>query len=227
MTGGGAEPARGHEGGAASSAEDRGRGADHRRDLADVPIRPAATVVLLRTAPSGLEVFLQSRSSGMEFAPGVTVFPGGGIEPADGGDLTVTAARETHEECGVQVHPDDLVPLSRWVTPPGRPRRYDTMFYLAALPAGQTADCRTTEAVAAGWHSPQAAIDAWLAGEHKLMAPTYSQLFQLLPFGTTEDALGWAAEAADLTPVAIVDGMSKDDRRFPGWAEYAAGSTIY
>ena len=75
---------------------------------------------LLRTAPSGLEVFLQTRASGMEFAPDVTVFPGGGIEPADDGDLTVTAARETLEECGVRVNPDDLVPLSRWVTPPGR-----------------------------------------------------------------------------------------------------------
>lgn len=204
-----------------------GQGAGHRRDLADVPIRLAATVLLLRTAPSGLEVFVQTRASGMEFAPGVTVFPGGGIEPSDEGDLTVTAARETLEECGVRVDPDALVPLSRWVTPPGRPRRYDTMFYLAALPAGQEADLRTTEAVSAGWRTPQAVIDEWLAGRNKLMAPTYSQLFQLLPFETTEDALGWAAEAADLTPVAIVDGMTREDRRFPGWAEYAEGSTIY
>ncbi|MDP0399125.1 NUDIX hydrolase [Tsukamurella strandjordii] len=203
-----------------------GNGADHRRDLPDVPIRPAATVVLLRTAPSGLEVFLQRRASGMEFAPDVTVFPGGGIEPGDDGDLTVTAARETQEECGVRLDPDELVPLSRWVTPPGRPRRYDTMFYLAALPAGQEADCRTTEAVSAGWSSPRAAIEAWSAGEHKLMAPTYSQLFQLLPFDTAEDALGWAAEGADLTPVEMIKGRP-DDRRFPGWAEYAAGSTHY
>ncbi|CAM3084429.1 NUDIX hydrolase [Tsukamurella hominis] len=205
----------------------RAEGADHRRDLPDVPIRPAATVLLLRTAREGLEVFVQTRASGMEFAPDVTVFPGGGIEPSDGDDLRVTAARETHEECGVRVHPDDLVPLSRWVTPPGRPRRYDTMFYLAALPAGQEATCVTTEAVSAGWHAPQAVIDAWLAGRNKLMAPTYSQLFQLLPFDTAEDVLGWAAEAADLTPVAIVDGMTREERRFPGWAEYAAGSTIY
>jgi len=205
----------------------RAEGADHRRDLPDVPIRPAATVLLLRTAPEGLEVFVQTRASGMEFAPDVTVFPGGGIEPSDGDDLRVTASRETHEECGVRVDPDDLVPLSRWVTPPGRPRRYDTMFYLAPLPAGQEATCVTTEAVSAGWHRPQAVIDAWLAGRNKLMAPTYSQLFQLLPFDTVEAVLGWAAEGADLTPVAIVDGMTREERRFPGWAEYAAGSTIY
>ncbi len=204
-----------------------GTGAEHRRDLPDVPIRPAATVLLLRTTASGLEVFVQTRASGMEFAPDVTVFPGGGIEPSDGDDLRVTAARETHEECGVRVPPGDLVPLSRWVTPPGRPRRYDTVFYLAALPAGQEAACITTEAVSAGWHRPQAVIDAWLEGRSKLMAPTFSQLFQLLPFDTVEDALGWAAEGADLTPVAVAGGTTRAERRFPGWAEYAQGSTIY
>lgn len=183
-----------------ADAAHRAEGADHRRDLPDVPVRPAATVLLLRTARDGLEVFVQTRASGMEFAPDVTVFPGGGIEPSDGDDLRVTAARETHEECGVRVHPDDLVPLSRWVTPPGRPRRYDTMFYLAALPAGQEATCVTTEAVSAGWHRPQAIIDAWLAGRNKLMAPTYSQLFQLLPFDTVEDVLGWAAEGRTSRP---------------------------
>ena len=39
----------------------RAEGADHRRDLPDVPIRPAATVLLLRTAREGLEVFVQTR----------------------------------------------------------------------------------------------------------------------------------------------------------------------
>ncbi|GAB3128639.1 hypothetical protein GCM10027289_08370 [Tsukamurella serpentis] len=201
-----------------------GAGAGHPRERADVPVRPAATVVLLRTAASGLEVFLQTRSSGMEFAPDVTVFPGGGIEPADGGDLTVTAVRETHEECGVRLDPAHLVPLSRWITPPGRTRRYDTMFYLAGLPGGQTADLRTTEAVSAGWRTPQGAIDAWLAGEYKLMAPTFSQLFQLLPFDTAAAALHWAARSADLAPVAMVEGDRPEDRRFPGRAEYAAGT---
>ncbi|WP_019203907.1 NUDIX domain-containing protein [Tsukamurella sp. 1534] len=201
-----------------------GNGAEHARDLPDVPIRPAATVVLLRTAPSGLEVYLLRRVSGMEFAPDVTVFPGGGIEDVDEGDLTRTAARETQEECGVRVHPDDLVPLSRWITPPGRPRRYDTMFYLAALPEGQAADLRTTEAASAYWSSPRAAIDAWLAREHKLMAPTFSNLFQLLPFDTVEDALGWAAEGADLTPpMPAADGWDGGQRIFPGWREYLEG----
>ncbi|ANY06894.1 NUDIX hydrolase [Pseudonocardia sp. HH130630-07] len=89
--------------------------------------RPAATVVLVRDAPgTGLEVFLQRRVTGMAFAGGMTVFPGGGVAaddvpdpsrwrgpaperfgaalgvPADAAAALVTAAvRETFEECGV------------------------------------------------------------------------------------------------------------------------------
>lgn len=89
--------------------------------------RPAATVLLVRDAPDGgLEVFLQRRVSGMAFAGGMTVFPGGGVSPSDVPDLArwqgpapeewgrrlgcepepaggfvQAAIRETFEECGV------------------------------------------------------------------------------------------------------------------------------
>lgn len=45
--------------------------------------KDAATVILLRDAPAGLEVFLQRRVAGMPFAGGMTVFPGGGVDPRD------------------------------------------------------------------------------------------------------------------------------------------------
>ncbi len=220
-----------------------------------VPIRQAATVVLLRTGADGVETFLLRRSKGMVFAGGMTVFPGGGLDPADAGDLRVTAARETFEECGVllvdgavrpsgyaaeraaveahelgfaaflraaglRLDTDCLVPVARWITPPGRPRRYDTMFYLAPLPAGQEADRRTTEAVAAGWARPGDAIAEFEAGTHTLMAPTYSVLHTLRDFDTAEDAPGWAAEAADIAPVALADGEAADARVFPGRDDY-------
>lgn len=94
--------------------------------------RPAATVLLVRDHPdpapgrSRLQVFLQRRVTGMAFAGGMTVFPGGGVDTADhGADITWTgpgpdtwagrlscdvdlagafvcaAVRETFEECGV------------------------------------------------------------------------------------------------------------------------------
>lgn len=70
--------------------------------LEPVAVRPAATVMLLRDAaagggkgeagrstimsssrPSVLEVFLMRRHGAMEFAAGMTVFPGGGVDERD------------------------------------------------------------------------------------------------------------------------------------------------
>ena len=45
--------------------------------------RPAATVLLLRDGPTGLEVLMTRRSMHASFAPGAYVFPGGTLDPAD------------------------------------------------------------------------------------------------------------------------------------------------
>jgi 8-oxo-dGTP pyrophosphatase MutT (NUDIX family) len=82
--------------------------------------RPAATVLLLRDGPSGIEVFMQVRHQDMKFAAGALVFPGGRVDPEDhalaantalspgtvalaplDGALRVAAIRETFEESGV------------------------------------------------------------------------------------------------------------------------------
>jgi len=91
-----------------------------------VTARDAATVVLLLFAPGGVEVYLLRRQATMAFAPGMYVFPGGGVDPRDhdaeiawaGPDartwavrlscdegraraLVCAAVRETFEESGV------------------------------------------------------------------------------------------------------------------------------
>ena len=79
--------------------------------------RPAATVLLLRDGDQGVEVLMTRRSMTASFAPGAYVFPGGGIDAADGSahahstrragqsDLHLTQAiaaiRESFEELGV------------------------------------------------------------------------------------------------------------------------------
>ncbi len=45
--------------------------------------QPAATVTLVRDAPRGLEVLMLQRSHSLKFMPGVYVFPGGALDPAD------------------------------------------------------------------------------------------------------------------------------------------------
>ena len=46
----------------------------------EVPVRPAATVMLLRDTGSGLEVFMLRRTANAAFAGGMYVFPGGKVE---------------------------------------------------------------------------------------------------------------------------------------------------
>jgi 8-oxo-dGTP pyrophosphatase MutT (NUDIX family) len=54
---------------------------------ADVPIHPAATVMLIRDVvdePSGIEVFMLRRTARAAFGAGMFVFPGGRVDAADG-----------------------------------------------------------------------------------------------------------------------------------------------
>lgn len=51
----------------------------------DVPIRPAATVLLVRDDPGGMEVLMLRRVTKAAFAGGMYVFPGGRVDPVDGG----------------------------------------------------------------------------------------------------------------------------------------------
>ncbi|MBI5279533.1 MAG: MBL fold metallo-hydrolase [Burkholderiales bacterium] len=57
--------------------------------------RPAATVLLLRDGPEGVEVLMTRRSSTASFAPGAYVFPGGGIDAADAEAHALAARRVT------------------------------------------------------------------------------------------------------------------------------------
>ncbi|BCZ20198.1 NUDIX domain-containing protein [Mycobacterium senriense] len=75
---------------------------------------------------------------------------------------------------------DLLRPWANWVTPEAeRTRRYDTYFFVAALPQGQRADGENTESDLAGWMAPRAAIDEFEAGRCFLLPPTWTQLDSL------------------------------------------------
>jgi glyoxylase-like metal-dependent hydrolase (beta-lactamase superfamily II)/8-oxo-dGTP pyrophosphatase MutT (NUDIX family) len=65
--------------------------------------RPAATIVLVRSAPDGLEVLLTRRPDSMAFAAGVHVFPGGRVEAADADPRLVARARGPVDEPTFQV----------------------------------------------------------------------------------------------------------------------------
>ncbi|MBX3610616.1 MAG: MBL fold metallo-hydrolase [Hydrogenophaga sp.] len=62
------------------------------------PLRPAATVLLLRDGPDGVEVLMTRRSMTASFAPGAYVFPGGGIDAADAQCFDAAARRPTQTD---------------------------------------------------------------------------------------------------------------------------------
>lgn len=54
--------------------------------MSDVPVRDAATVMLVRDGDEGLEVFMLRRNLSSTFVAGAYVFPGGAVDPVDAND---------------------------------------------------------------------------------------------------------------------------------------------
>ncbi|ARR79393.1 putative NUDIX/MutT-family hydrolase [Mycobacterium intracellulare subsp. yongonense] len=80
----------------------------------------------------------------------------------------------------LELRSDLLRPWANWVTPEAeRTRRYDTYFFVGALPRGQRADGENTESDSAGWTTPEAAIEDFAAGRSFLLPPTWTQLDSL------------------------------------------------
>jgi 8-oxo-dGTP pyrophosphatase MutT (NUDIX family) len=82
-------------------------------------------------------------------------------------------------ESGLVLRSDLLRAWARWITPPASPRRYDTAFFVARVPAGQEADAHTTEAVEATWWYPSEALEHWQRGDMQLLAPTFRTLQEI------------------------------------------------
>ncbi|MYV52359.1 NUDIX hydrolase [Streptomyces sp. SID3212] len=110
---------------------------------------------------------------------------------------------------GLVLRSDLLGAWARWITPEFEPRRYDTWFFVAALPTGQRTRNASTEADRTVWIRPGAAIEAYDKGDLLMMPPTVSTLRALTSYGTAAAALDTAADR-DLTPVLatarLVDG---------------------
>lgn len=167
-------------------------------DHAPVVAHPAATVVLLRDGDDGCEALLVRRNAQLAFHGGAWVFPGGRLDPEDyagGSDPNdvVTAARnaavrEALEEAGVTVARDGLLALSRWVTPEGLPKRFDTWFF-AARAADEAVHVDGGEIHEHRWQQPAAALAAQRAGEIELPPPTFVTLTGLAGYRHVAEAL--------------------------------------
>lgn len=166
-------------------------------DPAPSTAHPAATVVLLRDGPEGCEVLLVLRNAELAFHGGAWVFPGGRLDPEDyaasGGTDVVAAARhaavrEAREEAGVVLAPEQLVLVSRWITPEPLPRRFDTWFF--AAPAGDAAvRVDGGEIHAHRWMRPCDALAAHRRRDIALPPPTFVTIECVRPFQQVREAL--------------------------------------
>ena len=102
---------------------------------------------------------------------------------------------------------DLLRPWSRWITPVVEPRRFDTRFFAAALPAGQLTRDVGGEAAEVAWVNPADALGAGQRGEIRLFPPTAVTLSELTACGDLQTALTGPRQVAPIIPeVQVRDG---------------------
>lgn len=144
--------------------------------------------------------------------------------------MRVTAVRETFEETGVWLGapldnaerkrrellagniafgelaaeaPIDLSQLvwtSRWITPAGIPKRFDTYFFLAIVSRDAVATAEQNEVVDVTWLHPSAALQKHAAREMQMVFPTLRNLEAILGFAK-------AAELLDSRRDAIIEAI--------------------
>lgn len=223
------------------------------RAASPAPTRDAATVVVVRDGDDGVEAYLLRRHQTMAFAPGMYVFPGGGVDAADRGvdvpwvgpppsvwaerfgcheddarGLVCAAVRETFEESGVLLAgPDEhsvvadtsapsfrearlaleaheitfgaylaesgltlrtdlLGAWSHWITPAFEPRRYDTRFFVAVLPQGQSVGELPGEADRAAWVPLASVLAAVDSGGAAMLPPTHVTCREIADLSASE-----------------------------------------
>lgn len=149
---------------------------------------PASTVVLVREAGSGsrFETLLLLRNKSLKFEGGAWVFPGGKVDPddypADAGLLPQAHAdylaavnaviRETREESGLLISPQDLIHIAHWTTPMGMSRRYATWFFLCPLHDAADIVIDDEEILDYRWLTPEKALALHEEGHIRLPVPT-------------------------------------------------------
>jgi 8-oxo-dGTP pyrophosphatase MutT (NUDIX family) len=116
---------------------------------------------------------------------------------------------------GLVLRSDLLGAWARWITPEFEPRRYDTWFFVAALPEGQRTRNASTEADRTVWIRPPEAAAGYDRGDLLMMPPTIATLRTLEPYATAAAALA-AAGGQDLAPV-LAEARLEDGELILSW----------
>ena len=182
-----------------------------------VPIRAAASAVVGRDGPEGLEVLVLERGPGSRFLPGYVAFPGGSTDPQDEEHAArwfgtseesrrACAIRELAEEVSLVLTAEGLEPvdaldavdaapptteqledIAHWVAPAEVPVRFDARYFAVRAPTGIDPVPDGTETAAAWWISPRRLLDEWQAEHRLLFWPTYFTVRVLATCGSVAD----------------------------------------
>ena len=178
--------------------------------MSEVTPIPAASVILMRGRP--FEVLMIRRHEKSSFVPNAWVFPGGGVDAEDEraellDTMRAAAARELFEETGIATDPEQLVWTSRWITPAGLPKRFDTWFFLARANDGVEARLNPSEAVDAVWITPKDAL-----ARLEPVFPVQKNLEAIAGYTSMEELIASrrGAEIEPVQPIMIIeDGKRK------------------
>jgi 8-oxo-dGTP pyrophosphatase MutT (NUDIX family) len=128
-------------------------------------------------------------------------------------------------ETELRLQPGALAYFARWVTPEALPRRYDTRFYAAAMPAGQEAVAAPGEVESLEWITPAQALERADTNEAYTLPPTRAALSAISMYPDVSSALVGLSTGRDLTPILpqIVSGSGPSPEirvTLPGEAGY-------
>ncbi len=82
----------------------------------------------------------------------------------------------------ILLFPDALIPYAHWITPEFEKKRFNTFFFLAKLPTGQTPLADAMELTESLWVTPQKALEMHRKKEIILMPPTLKTVEELSAF---------------------------------------------
>ena len=115
------------------------------------------------------------------------------------------------EQYGLVLAAHLLRPWDRWTTPVGPPRRYDTLFFVAALPEGAEPDAVTSEAHSAEWIRAEDAAHAGTLGHQGMLRPT---LHVLADLATAADVAEVLERPRSIVPGGLEALVTPEDLEF-------------
>lgn len=112
---------------------------------------------------------------------------------------------------GLRLATDRLFYIGHWVTPVGLPKRFDTRFFLAVLPAGQASLHDSVETLDQVWLPPAAALAP--ENSRRLLKVTRNVIELVGRFPHLEALLAWARSPREVPMVMQRRGMASDGLR--------------